>query len=177
MNERFDIRKAIACVGLVCRENAGVVDLYRLVKTVYLADRKNFVETFRPITNDSWVNMPHGPVNSVVYDLTKGQAKVSLQDEWGLYFENKNNSIHMKKEPNLGVLTGLEEESIKNAVDYLKDCGNFYSIRDKVHKLPEYEETNSSKPVDVSKILKSEYPDISDEEVAEIMSDMKEMCG
>lgn len=177
MKLKFDIDKALACVGFICAENNNPIDLYRLMKLVYLADRKSFVETFRPITNDNWVNMPHGPVNSTVYDLTKGTAPAELQEKWDSHFSCKNHLFSMKCQPRQDVLTGLEIEAIKSAIDALRDCRDFFSIRDKMHKLPEYVGTQSSEPVNLKKILEAEYVGITDEEINDIINDLQVSRG
>lgn len=177
MKLNFDINKTLACVGIICRENANSIDFYRLMKLVYLSDRKSFVETFRPITNDHWVNMRHGPINSMLYDLAKGNGPIELQEKWNHYFSCEEYVVSMKNQPDKSVLTGLEIESIKSAIDSLKDCGDFFSVRDKVHKLPEYVDTQSSEPVSLEKILKAEYEGITDEEISDIISDLQSFRG
>lgn len=49
-------------------------DQYRLVKTLFLADRAHLNEWGRPITYDNYSAMLHGPVPSLAYDFLKSNA-------------------------------------------------------------------------------------------------------
>lgn len=72
MSDGFNARKAAQLAAFFCNREGAPIPVLKLVKLVYLADRQ-FLETYGfPITNDTHVSMPHGPVNSATLNHIGG---------------------------------------------------------------------------------------------------------
>jgi len=77
-------RKAVEAAALLLKEHPRQkMTRLRLLKLLYLADRKSLAETCRPITGDSVVAMKDGPVLSKTYDRIKGNTTAT--DPWNDY--------------------------------------------------------------------------------------------
>jgi uncharacterized phage-associated protein len=71
----FRERKAVQAADYLLRLGKGKMSYMKLIKLLYLADRKSLVETGVPITGDRMFSMDNGPVLSRIYDAIKGQAR------------------------------------------------------------------------------------------------------
>lgn len=59
--------KAIACAAYLLELESGSMEYVRLLKLMYLADRRHLEKHNHPITGDRAVSMKHGPVLSEAY--------------------------------------------------------------------------------------------------------------
>jgi uncharacterized phage-associated protein len=73
----FNLRKAAQVVAFFARENGGAINVLKLMKLVYLADRESMKLYDGPILFDQMVSMDHGPVNSATYNLVNGMGAES----------------------------------------------------------------------------------------------------
>lgn len=76
----FNARKAAQVVAFFAREEGGTINVLKLSKLVYIADRKNMEEYDFPICADALVSMDHGPVNSMTLSYVNGY--VLSRDGW-----------------------------------------------------------------------------------------------
>ena len=74
MEFEFRERKAAQAADYLLRLEKGRMSYLKLIKLLYLADRRSLVETGLPITGDRMVSMDNGPVLSRIYDAIKGLA-------------------------------------------------------------------------------------------------------
>lgn len=67
----FDARRAAEAASRFTELAGGTIELVRLVKLLYLAERRS-IENFRhPMFGDRYMSMEHGPVVSHAYNLLK----------------------------------------------------------------------------------------------------------
>lgn len=160
---RFNIEKAVAAVAFLCKQNGGYINKFRLIKTLYLADRSFFLDTHRTITGDKMVSMQKGPVLSIIYNLTKGEAEKELASVWNEFFENTadswrdfgNNRICLKKEPDMSVLSELEREKLTESRLIVASKRSPDDLVNFLHTLPEWKDpSNSCVPIDLEDVLK-----------------------
>lgn len=80
----FDERKAAQAAAYLLHRYGKPMPYIKLIKLLYLADRRALVETGQPITGDRLVSMPKGPVLSEVLDLirTKNEGDFSAWHEY-----------------------------------------------------------------------------------------------
>ena len=76
----FNDRKAGQVAAFFADANGGRINVLKLVKLIYLADRESLGRHGLPITYDCLVSLPHGPVNSEIYHCIQGCAEHS--DGW-----------------------------------------------------------------------------------------------
>lgn len=68
--KKFNEDKTLSAI-LFLANQAGQIDLYALLKTLYYADKNHLREWGRTITGDFYVRMKLGPVPSQAYDMLK----------------------------------------------------------------------------------------------------------
>ena len=72
MAQWFNARKAAQVAAYLAMRQGGTINVMKLVKLIYLADREFMTRYDSPILFDRLVSMPHGPVNSMTYNYMGG---------------------------------------------------------------------------------------------------------
>ncbi len=83
----FNTRKAAQIAAFFAREEGGTINVLKLVKLIYLADRECMARYEFSILNDQLVSMNHGPVNSITYNHIKGCGHE--QGVWGEFIADR----------------------------------------------------------------------------------------
>lgn len=122
----FEEDKAIASLLYICRSMGGKCDKYALLKILYFAEQKHLAMYGRPVTGDSFVAMPYGPVPSISYDLIKPTVSHTR------FFDIKDNTIHYKEEPDLDCLSDSDIECLTESIEENKDL-DFGALKAKSH--------------------------------------------
>ncbi len=133
------------------------MDVYALIKILYLADRKALVERGRPITGDAMVCMPYGPVLSRIYDDSKSPEAIQ-NEHWRASFKARENNVVSLRDSNppTDELSEFERHVLKEAHRNYGHYG-FGELRKIVDRLPEYvDPQGSSLRIDPAAILKEE---------------------
>lgn len=156
MDDWFNSRKAAQVAAFFCQRQGNSIAVLKLVKLIYLADRTFMAKCGLPITNDRHVSMPHGPVNSLTYNLISG---VIESDDWSeLIFDRADNEVGLAR-----ALTDDDTEELSDAeVNTLEvvwaEFGHMskFEIRDWTHaNCPEWEDPNgSSTPIPHERTLR-----------------------
>jgi uncharacterized phage-associated protein len=84
-NQNIDKAKVKAVI-LYIVSKAGTIDLHKLFKILYFAERDHLVMYGRKIVEDNYLAMTDGPVPSYIYDIFKKNPKC-LSDEDIEFFE------------------------------------------------------------------------------------------
>ncbi len=71
----FEERLAAQAAAWLLRRHGRPMPSITLIKLLYLADRRAFIETGYPITGDRMVATPHGPMLGNILDLTAWGAR------------------------------------------------------------------------------------------------------
>ena len=150
----FNEKRAAQAAARLLRRHGGPMEYFKLIKLLYLADRRVFIESGLPITGDRMVSMEHGPVLSGVYDLIKGEA--TGDGSWRAYVQSA---------PDYRVAwTGCEDDEElsdgeREALDEVHaEFGSmgFGQIRHATHQLDEWHDPGkSSRLIDPREILAS----------------------
>ncbi len=153
---RFDFAKTLQAAGALLREHPlRAMGRVRLLKLLYIADRKSLKETGAPITGDRVVAMRNGPVLSETYDLIKGEH--IRTPAWSEHFENLDYVVHLRKEPSTGRLSRYEIETL-NDVAHRLEHEDDWAVADQTHDFPEWQKNeagDTSKPIPHEDILRA----------------------
>ena len=95
----FNTRKAAQVVAFFAREEGGAINVLKLTKLVYIADRAHMQTYDFPISGDALVSMPHGPVNSLTYEYVNGHAY--SRDDWEAFVSDRANHDVGLARPNI----------------------------------------------------------------------------
>lgn len=161
----FNARKAAQVAAFFAIKQGAQIEILKLIKLIYLADRQNMEDSGYPILNDRLVSMPQGPVNSITLDYVNGA--VEDLGEWAQYIT-----------PRLAYSVGSTKVFSREELDELSDSeyetlekvwgifGGYtkWQLRDWTHKnCPEWEDPQGgANPIPherVFKFLKAEHPD------------------
>ncbi|WP_223502874.1 Panacea domain-containing protein [Pseudomonas sp. BF-R-24] len=77
----FNERKVAQMAAFFLQRNGGSLSILKLMKLLYLADRRALDMFDTPISGDRMVSMPHGPVLSKTYELMNGSG-FSVENGW-----------------------------------------------------------------------------------------------
>jgi uncharacterized phage-associated protein len=98
----------------------GRMPVLKLMKLMYLADRKSLAQHGHPITFDRMVSMDHGPILSTTYDLTQGAFRGQPQG-WEYWIsERENHDLGLRRQVARDALEDLSDADI----DVLNDVWN-----------------------------------------------------
>jgi len=168
----FDERKAAQTAAYLINRHGQPISLLKLIKLLYLADRKALLETGVTITSDRFVCMRHGLVVSAIYDKTKEDGTES--GPWHQYIAAKEDNL-----VGLACTPDSFDELSKYERDVLEtiyaDFGKMtpWQLRNYTHTLPEWVEPgDSSIPVDPANILR--LTGRAEDDIRQLASDAEE---
>ena len=170
MKPAFREDKVTQAAALFLRLGPDKMSHLKLMKLLYLADRRALLTLGRPITYDSYVSMDHGPVLSTTLNLLHGDVQSSGPWEKAITVP-LNNEVSLLKDPGDDKLSEAEEKLIREVFDE-HGAKTQWDLRDFTHTLPEWEDPKGSS-------IKIEYRDIlfagnkTDAEIESILEDIE----
>jgi len=158
MRPWFNVRKAAQMAAFFAKQEGGTINVLKLVKLIYLANRAAMEKFDFPLVNDNLVSMDHGPVNSMTFDYINGFQQD--RDAWEEFVTDRSGYAVGLVNPKLSV-DDLDEMSAAD-LDALNETwqsfGRFekWAIRDHTHeKCPEWEDPDgSSQPIPYERVFK-----------------------
>ncbi len=157
MESWFNDRKAAQIAAYFCNRAGGQIHVLKLVKLIYLSDRKFLGETGYSITNDLHVSMSYGPVNSTTRDLIQGNEET---EDWSdLIGGRAGHEIGLAREFNGADDTDELSDAEAETLDAIwAEFGGFdrFDLAQWTHdNCPEWENPNGgANPIPVERILK-----------------------
>jgi uncharacterized phage-associated protein len=152
----LNVRKAAQVAAFFALKERGEIYVLKLVKLMYLADRR-FMQLYDvPILNDQLVSMEHGPVNSISYNYLNGALE---SDDWNDFLDDRASHRVSIARQDLDVqsLDELSRAELRVLGDVWNEFGHMgrFEIRDYTHDhCPEWEDPNgSSAPIPYSRVL------------------------
>jgi len=168
MSLRFDERKATEAAARFLQLRGGTMHYLKLIKLLYLADRRALSQWGYPITTDRYVSMDHGPVTSRIYNLIVDEVPKPF---WSQYISApRDYQVSLLQEAPNDRLSRAEENLIKQVFNEFGHM-NRWAIVDYLHTLPEWRDPqHSSIPIHVREIL--EANGLSSEEIDAILREL-----
>lgn len=152
---RFDSEKTLQAIGvLLAHSGSNKRDNYmRILKLLYMADRRSIGEMGRPITGDKFVAMKRGPVLTRTYNIIKEEDSES--QVWAHYIAKKRYDILLIQNPGIGKLSRYEIELLQTICEENQDLDEWAMV-EKTHGFQEWKQNNpgeSSKSIPLSDVL------------------------
>jgi uncharacterized phage-associated protein len=173
MRTRYREKKATEAAARLLKLRGGAMSHMKLIKLLYLVDREALIRWGRPVTYDTFVSMPHGPVLSLTLSRIN-EPEFSPGAYWHRYIGPKNdNAVSLVDDaaPS-GHLSPAEERLIDEVFEQYGHL-NRWKLVAVTHELPEWEDPQgSSRPLDPADILRN--AGYSEEQIREIESDLEE---
>ncbi len=152
----YDVKKAAQVAAFFAIEAGGKINILKLTKLMYLADRDHLEQYDYPILFDKIVSMPHGPVNSLTYNYSSG----GLEDDfWNYYITDRDmHDLGVTKKFNIDELDQLSDAEVQVMKLIWTKFGhmNQFELVDYTHKYcKEWNDPNgSSEPISYETVFK-----------------------
>jgi uncharacterized phage-associated protein len=149
----FDERKTTQAACHLLGLSGGRSNYMKLIKLLYLADRKAILEDGCPISGDNYVSMDKGPVLSKVYEIIMGKREA---DYWQSHIEKRERHdvelIH--EDVPIEELSEHETDILDGIYGVYGHLNEWQLVRLCHDMLPEWKDPEgSSVPIDVEYIL------------------------
>lgn len=135
----FNERKTAQAGAFLLHMAGGRLPLLKLVKLMYLAERESLRLYGEPLTGDSLVSMPHGPVLSRTYDQMKGSA-ICSEGGWDTWIADQSDYAVALRDPSMirdaeQDLLALSDTDIEVLSSVWRQFGHLdkWAIRDYTH--------------------------------------------
>lgn len=136
----FDVNRCIEAAGvLFSTTETKMMGRMRLLKLLYLANRKSLEETGDPIVDDDTIAMRYGPVLSQTYDLIKGaNLNEKALAAWNEHFKIVDCiQIQMKSDPGTDHLSDYDVQTLIEIASQYKDMDDD-DLSELTHNFDEY---------------------------------------
>lgn len=161
--------KATQAAARLLRLAGGTLNHMKLIKLLYLAERRAIINWGRPITFDWYYSLPHGPVLSFTLNKINESAPPDGSSYWHKYISERcGYEVNLLGEAPEDQLSPAEEGLLDSIWSEFGRMDQ-WQLRDYSHKLPEWRDPHGSRlPIEIPDILLAEG--FSDDDVDEVMS-------
>lgn len=135
----FDVEKTIQAAAYLIKHAGGRENYMRLLKLIYLADRKSLKLRKTPICGDTPVAMKRGPVPSTTFDLIKGEDPQSIR--WEQFIRRDNYDVVLENDPGNLALSRAEVRILGEILEEFRNYDEWALVEWCHDNLPEYEKT------------------------------------
>jgi uncharacterized phage-associated protein len=143
----FDEKRAAQIAAYFLQKANGGMPLLKLMKLMYLADRRSIQLHGHPITFDRMVSMDHGPVLSTTLNLANGSIETG-PDGWDAWISDRSgHNIALNHQFTRDDLDDLSNADLAVLDDVWETVGhlNKWQIRDYTHQnCPEWRDPHGS---------------------------------
>lgn len=154
----FNVRKAAQVTAYFAKESGGGINVLKVVKLIYLSDRK-FMERYEStILNDRFASMSHGPVNSTTLDYINGCQED--RQNWESFISDRAGHLVVLARADISNddLDELSEADLEILGEIWAEFGHMdgFELRDYTHaNCPEWEDPQgSSHPIPFERVFK-----------------------
>jgi len=154
----FNEKKAAQAAAFLVKKHDGRLIYMKLIKLLYLADRKALLDCGKPITGDRMVATPKGPVLIGIQDLINWGQKREEPCAWLEYISppERYEVRLVNPDPDFDLLSE-RECLILDEIDAMYGKVDKWSLAELTHELPEWRDPcGSSLPIDPADILRAE---------------------
>src|SRR2546427_10682021 len=92
MRLRYREDKTTQAAARLIQRAGGKMNHMKLIKLLYLAERRALIEWGRPITFDWYFSLPHGPVLSFTLNKINEPVDPTLDSYWHQYISERTGS-------------------------------------------------------------------------------------
>jgi uncharacterized phage-associated protein len=150
------------------------MNVLKLIKLLYLIDRKALATWGRPVTFDWYYSLPHGPILSFTLDRINTPPDPDYPTYWHEHIsERQGHEVGLLRSAGTDELSPVEETLIESVY---REFGHMdqYQLRDWCHlHLPEWKDPKGSRlPIEIKDILKAEGFEEDDiRDILEVLSE------
>lgn len=150
----------------------GEMSYMKLLKLLYLADRKALLQHGRPITYDRYQCMKHGPVLRETYDLITSEEMPGQESYWRRYIsEPEHFLVKLLRDAPNSELSPAQEEVLEEVFAEYGALGR-WEVVSSTHKLPEWSDPRgAATPISIEDLLRA--AGVGDDEIREIQETLE----
>lgn len=172
----FTLQKSVQAAAVILRAEGKKMSRLRLLKLLYLVERKCLQTAGYPFLGGPFYIMQHGPLHGAVYDLIKGTHPGEAK--WSRFIMREGpRDIRLVSEPTMSELSPFEVKVLNEIVDLHAPMDD-YEVAEITHMLPEVRGRrpldNGRIPLPLEEIVASACPP---EYRDEIIDDLKEKAA
>ena len=149
------------------------IQYIKLIKLMYLSDRKSVELYDRTISNDDLFSMDNGPVLSRLLNLIHGDCAKDLQDRWNKCFSTVGYDIRISGENAKNLVDRLskaETNIIDGVVGEFGQRDVWDLINNYLHMLPEWKDPHgSSIPIKLADLMRA--LDKNEDEISAVLDE------
>lgn len=166
---RFNEAKATEAAAYLLNKRGGRMSYLKLIKLLYLADRKALLRWARPITTDRYVSMNKGPVVSQIYGLILEEPEPESRSFWRQYISGPvNYEVTLVNRNVPSEELSLAEEQLLDEIFDEYGHQSRWDLVDFCHRLPEWKDPcGGAIPINYGDIFRAERMSPNDIEVIE----------
>lgn len=147
----FNEKKAAQAAAYFLYRAGGPISVLKLMKLLYLTERRSFERYGAPMIGDRMVSMPHGPVLSITYNHMNGELE-SVEGGWEAWIaDREEHDLDLRNRASLKApeddLLELSDADLDVLAEIWAQFGKMgkYEIRDWTHKnCPEWKDPEGS---------------------------------
>jgi uncharacterized phage-associated protein len=156
MNLRYHQERTTQAAARLLQARGGIMSYMKLLKLLYIADRRALLDHGRPITFDRFVSMDHGPVLSQTYNLTVAEERPGHRSYWREYISEPSNYEVRLVRPAPATALSPAQERILDDVFAEFGAMSRWQLMQYVHTLPEWQDPRgSSLPIALRDVLRA----------------------
>lgn len=140
----FNVTRAAQLTAFCIRQSgSNRLNIMKLLKLLYIADRESLRTAGYVLTGDEVWALPHGPVLSRIYDLSKTPPDSPFVEEspeeqtWCRHFVREGHDLRIAEEPGTSHLSKHDMDTIAGVVSQYGELDQF-ELRDLTHRFPEW---------------------------------------
>lgn len=166
----FSEKKITEAAGYLLRLSGGSQSHMKLLKLLYIADRRALARWGFFVSDDNHVSMEYGPVLSNTYNLIKGQMDGAF---WRSHISPRvNNQVRLLKGTSTDSLSRAEERLLDEVFAEFGDIEPFELSKMTHEQFPEWQDPGkSSIPISPREILEAQ--NVPDNEIREILQELR----
>lgn len=155
----FNAKPPAQMAAFFAQKEGGSINVLKLMKLLYLADRESIRMHGVPISFDYMVSMPHGPVLSNAYELTSGMVGGEEGRDWEQWIRDcEHYNVEVVRDFSRDDLDHLSDTDIEVLANIWDRFGRYgkWQLRDYTHNhCGEWEDPHgSSKPIAYETLLR-----------------------
>jgi len=143
----YDVAKAAQVVAYFALKSGGKINVLKLAKLLYLADREFMIRYDEPMLYDRLVSMPDGPVTSITNNFIDGRLEARI---WQTFVSPRRGyDVSAAGDIDFEALDELSRAEVEVLEHLWSKFGSYdkYAIRDWTHNkanVPEWEDPKGS---------------------------------
>ena len=167
----FDEQKAAEAASCLLSVNGGCLPYMKLIKLLYIADRRSLTMLHSSITTDSYFYMKYGPVPTCILDCIKHADEYPSDSPWNSSIKTRGYDVILKKTFSQRFLSQEERDLLETVNSEYKGKDQF-DLSDITHAFPEWHNPGDSRiPLPIEDILQATISD--DKKREEAASDIR----